>query len=135
MDALLNVRQAAELLGVGERTLVRLLASGELPRVKIGRRTLIDPQDLRGYVVRHRTGSVAGTERPAGKVNTGQLSALHAKANDLDRADGEARGTWKRQVLAEASRQFGREITSAGSLSYDEAGWVLDRLELELQRR
>ena len=135
MDALLSIRDTATLLGVSERTVQKLLHDGTLPRVKIGARTLIDPQDVRGYVVRHRTGSVAGVERSAGKITVCQQTALHAKASDLDRADHEQRGTWKQHALGAASRQFGRDITSARDLSYDEAAWVLDTLEEELQRR
>jgi excisionase family DNA binding protein len=134
-DRLLSVREAAETLGVGQRTVERLLASGELPRVKVRARTLIDPQDLRGFVARHRSGSLAGASLPGGRITAGQNSALHAKAGELDRADREERGTWKRHALAAASRRFGREIVSARELSHDEAVWVLDMLEEELQRR
>jgi excisionase family DNA binding protein len=41
--------RAAELLGVGRSTLFELIADGFLPTVKIGRRTLLRVEALRGF--------------------------------------------------------------------------------------
>lgn len=47
---LISYAEAAERLGVGERTLRREVASGRLAVRRIGRRRLIDPDDLAAYV-------------------------------------------------------------------------------------
>ena len=47
---LLGTRRAAAVLGLSERTLWRLTKSGEVPHVRIGRRVLYDPDDLRAWV-------------------------------------------------------------------------------------
>lgn len=66
------------------------------------------------------------------RISDGQLRALHAKANDLDRREGQPLGAWKRQALLAASMKYGREITSALDLTSGEASWLLDWLEEEL---
>lgn len=43
--------------GVSRRTVLRLLDSGELVRVRVGGRTLVDPLSLRRYIETHREGS------------------------------------------------------------------------------
>lgn len=51
MDELLvDVIEAARRLSVGRSQVYELLASGQLPRVKIGRRTLVPVQALRDWV-------------------------------------------------------------------------------------
>ena len=47
---LLSTRQAARLLGICERTLFSLTKKGEIPTVRIGRRVLYDPRDLRAWI-------------------------------------------------------------------------------------
>lgn len=130
-DRLLSVREAAGQLGVSERTVCRLLTAGELPRVKIGRRTLIAPQDVRAFVHRRR----GGEESREAQVTDGQLRALHAKTGALDRLTHQERGSWKRAVLAETAVRFGRELEHANDLTAAEASWLLDRLEEELASR
>lgn len=44
--ALMNYARAARRLGVSERTVRRLVALGQLPTVRIGRRVLIHPVDV-----------------------------------------------------------------------------------------
>jgi hypothetical protein len=39
---------------VSTRTVLRLLDSGELVRVRVGGRTLVDPASIRDYITRHR---------------------------------------------------------------------------------
>jgi excisionase family DNA binding protein len=46
---------ARELLGVGPRTLYRLIAAGALPVVRIGRRVLIEQGELDRFIERSRT--------------------------------------------------------------------------------
>lgn len=54
MDELLVcVEEAARRLGVGRSAMYELLASGQIARVKIGRRTLVPVQELRAWVDRN----------------------------------------------------------------------------------
>jgi excisionase family DNA binding protein len=53
-ERLLSTREAAHLLGVSLRTVLRLLDVGEIARVRIGRRVLVDPQSLREYIAARR---------------------------------------------------------------------------------
>ena len=46
---LLTLPQAARALGLGERTLRRLVRSGEVPSVKVGSRVLVRHRDLEAY--------------------------------------------------------------------------------------
>ena len=43
---LLSIGEVAERLGISERSVFRLIESGELPARKIGRRTLVRVDDL-----------------------------------------------------------------------------------------
>lgn len=53
MDELLvSVEEAAHALGVGRSLAYELIASGQLPRVKIGRRTLVPVRALAEWVER-----------------------------------------------------------------------------------
>jgi excisionase family DNA binding protein len=52
--ALLSLTEAQATLGVSRAMIFRLLASGELACVKIGNRTLIEPEALREFVARNR---------------------------------------------------------------------------------
>ena len=47
---LLSVREAAKALGISERKLWELTKSDEIPRIRVGRRVLYDPHDLRGWI-------------------------------------------------------------------------------------
>jgi excisionase family DNA binding protein len=40
--------------GVSRRTILRLLDAGELVRVRVGGRTLVEPSSIRDYIARHR---------------------------------------------------------------------------------
>jgi excisionase family DNA binding protein len=121
--ALLTVRGAAERLSVHPDTVRRLLDRGDLPRVRVGRAVRIREDDLESYIRR-------GGDQPIREPITGpQLRALHAKAAVIDRTLERDSGSAKRAVMAAASTQFGREITSSGDLSSIEADWVLDRLQ------
>lgn len=48
--ALLSAREAAKQLGISPRLLWTLSKSGQLPVVRISRRTMYDPNDLRAFV-------------------------------------------------------------------------------------
>lgn len=51
----LSVREVAERLGIGGNAVYRLIASGELPHVRIGRRTIrVRGCDLSEFLLRRR---------------------------------------------------------------------------------
>lgn len=49
-----NVPEAAEFLGLSERYLWRLIASGEFPHRRVGRRVLITEDDLAEFCDAHK---------------------------------------------------------------------------------
>ena len=63
MPALLSLNAAAGLLGISAHTLRKYIARGELARIKLARRVLIDPQDLQAFIRRHKERRVM---RPGG---------------------------------------------------------------------
>jgi len=60
IDRLLTYRQAAEVLGVSERTIWTLVDQGTLPAVRFGRSVRIDPADLRAFIDRAKAGESGG---------------------------------------------------------------------------
>lgn len=54
MERLLNSSEVARLLGIAEITVRKWTASGYLPHLKLGRRTLFDPQQMREWRDRRR---------------------------------------------------------------------------------
>ncbi|HOP78929.1 MAG TPA: helix-turn-helix domain-containing protein [Armatimonadota bacterium] len=63
LERLLTAKQVAEYLNVSERTVWRLIDSGELPHIKIGKQTTrIKPEDLEAYVNRQRRGKASESE-------------------------------------------------------------------------
>jgi excisionase family DNA binding protein len=54
MENLLDVHQVAELLSVSRWTVERWKALRLIPFVRLGRRTLFDPEDLREFIQAHR---------------------------------------------------------------------------------
>lgn len=49
----LRPREAAEVLGVSERTLRELMRSGEIPYAKVSRAVLIPVQGIEDFITRH----------------------------------------------------------------------------------
>ena len=47
---LLRVEEAAKILGLSPHYIRKLADRGDLPKVKLGSRTLFDPADLRAFV-------------------------------------------------------------------------------------
>jgi len=47
---MMTVREAAEKMSVSTKTVYRLMGSGQLRKVKIGRSTRISEDDLNGYL-------------------------------------------------------------------------------------
>lgn len=54
-EALLSTKEAASWLGISQRKLWELSNRSEVRCVRIGRRVLYDPQDLREYVGRMKS--------------------------------------------------------------------------------
>jgi len=52
---LLDLHEVARALRVSERTAWGLARRGDLPAVRIGRRLLFDPADLRAFIERQKT--------------------------------------------------------------------------------
>lgn len=62
LERLLTVGEAASVLRVHTRTLRRLMARNQLPRVRIGRRTLVREASLTSFI-REREGWARGGAR------------------------------------------------------------------------
>ena len=60
IDRLLTYRQAAEVLGVSDRSIWTLVDQGTLPAVRFGRSVSIDPADLRAFIDRAKAGEIGG---------------------------------------------------------------------------
>jgi len=54
MEHLLNNNQAAEILGISPFSLRGKVLRREVPFVKIGRRTLFDPVDLKAFIEKNK---------------------------------------------------------------------------------
>ncbi len=55
----LKVREAVEVSGIGQSTLYEMMASGDLPFVKIGASRRIMTEDLQALLQRHRVTEAA----------------------------------------------------------------------------
>lgn len=60
LDCLLTYRQAAEVLGVSERSIWTLVDQGTVPAVRFGRSVRIDPIDLRAFIERAKGSEIGG---------------------------------------------------------------------------
>jgi excisionase family DNA binding protein len=50
----MSLEEVGRVLRISERGVYRLLASGELPSVKVGQRTLVEPEQLRQFIATRR---------------------------------------------------------------------------------
>lgn len=66
IETLLSLCDVAKVLGISESGVYRLVRGGELPRVKVGNRTLFDPEDVRGFIASRRE---AGRENDKGPTS------------------------------------------------------------------
>jgi excisionase family DNA binding protein len=62
MEPLVNVNEAAELLGLSSWTIRKLIASQRLHAVRINRRVLLQPEELRRIVEEGRCGRNSGKQ-------------------------------------------------------------------------
>ena len=56
MDQLMTVGDAAEFFSVSRRQIYLLVERDELPAVRVGTRIRFIPEEVRGYLERHREG-------------------------------------------------------------------------------
>jgi excisionase family DNA binding protein len=54
LEPLLSVDDVARVLGVSESGIYRLVRAGDLPRVKVGSRTLFEPAAIRVFIAHRR---------------------------------------------------------------------------------
>ena len=54
IEALLSLDEVVDLLRISESGVYRLVRSGELPRVKVGNRTLFEPDEIRRFIAGRR---------------------------------------------------------------------------------
>lgn len=54
LERLPTIEETQRLLGVSRRTVLRELDAGELVRVRVRGRVLVDPDSIRSYIARHR---------------------------------------------------------------------------------
>ena len=65
LESLLTVPQAAEILAVSRRTIYCLVSDHKLECVKVGGSTRFEAEALRRYVERHRTRTLAVSQKEA----------------------------------------------------------------------
>jgi excisionase family DNA binding protein len=54
LEPLMSIEEVAEMLGISQRGVYRLMSRGELPTVKIGGLTRIEPRQLKIYIAKRR---------------------------------------------------------------------------------
>jgi len=54
LEPLLSIDEVGAVLRISERSVYRLLRSGDLPCLKVGQRTLVEPKELRQFIANHR---------------------------------------------------------------------------------
>ena len=59
LEPLLCIEEVAQLLRVSERSVYRLMHRGELASLKVGHRTLVEPQEVRQFIDSQRRPAVS----------------------------------------------------------------------------
>lgn len=65
LEPLLSIDEVGAVLRISERSVYRLLRSGELPCLKVGQRTLVEPDQLRQFIATRRRLATASTSSEA----------------------------------------------------------------------
>ncbi len=60
LEPLLSLKQAAQMLGLAEVTVRKMVRQGKLGGVHLGRRLLFEPETLRNFIARNRTAPFLG---------------------------------------------------------------------------
>ena len=85
-----RTRDAAAALGVSERTLQALVASGEIPHVRIGRAVLFPVRELADWLTARTTGGNASSHaQPSGSLIGTEAKASHANVRSSDEIGGQ----------------------------------------------
>lgn len=58
----MSLEEVGRVLRISERGVYRLLRSGDLPSLKVGQRTLVEPEQLRQFIANRRRQVVASHE-------------------------------------------------------------------------
>jgi len=66
-EGLMTVKEALDHLKIGRTKLYDLISEGKLRTVKIGKRTLFDPDDVKKFVEGQKTGTQAPAPRKRGR--------------------------------------------------------------------
>jgi excisionase family DNA binding protein len=82
MESMMTARQVAELLGVHENWVYDQAVSGGLPSYKIGGTRRFDPDELRGWIAKHR--EPENGRKPRGQIarRTAPAAAVRRRAQD-----------------------------------------------------
>lgn len=86
IEKLLTVQDLMDTLRISRPTLYRMLKAGQLKPVRIGKRTLFDPADIRGLIQKAKTGEKRGAS-PGGKARD-RHSAAPARDKETSPAKG-----------------------------------------------
>lgn len=62
LEPLMSLEEVGRVLRISERSVYRLLRSGDLPSLKVGQRTLVEPEELRQFIANRRRHAVASNE-------------------------------------------------------------------------
>jgi excisionase family DNA binding protein len=54
IEKLLTIADVARVLGISRASVYRLMRSGELSAIRVGKRARFEPTDVRAYLERHR---------------------------------------------------------------------------------
>lgn len=73
LEPLLSIEAASKLLGISQSGIYRLLRGGELPCVKVGGRTLIEPGAIREFIAARRR-ATSGTQPQAPLSEEGEAA-------------------------------------------------------------
>jgi excisionase family DNA binding protein len=84
IDKLLTVSDLMASLRISRPTLYRLLKSGQLIPVRIGKRTLFDPADIRAFIEASKSG-VPLTKKPQAKRATKVAKQAKSKPKKMPR--------------------------------------------------
>jgi excisionase family DNA binding protein len=84
--SLYSVSEVVERLGVSQTTLYALLRRGDLPRVKVGRRTFVPAPDLEAYL--ERRGAGPGGESTVRHATTCAYLVFHNRPCDCRTSRG-----------------------------------------------
>lgn len=87
-DKLLSLRQAADRLSIGTRTLQRRIERGEITYLKVGRVIRFDPADVDAYIERQKVPARAVLRDPAAPFAPGREPAGVEPAG-VEQAGGE----------------------------------------------